>query len=129
MGYILKGSQILALQFKSGSNPRHQSKNIEMKYKTHIKVPPPPRTYRGCQIRAGQPSCKHFAPAQDFFKYDRKLLPTPPNFEKKHCSCIFEGHLTTNPILSALHLQGFKSNIYVHFHPVNKSLIGISIWK
>ena len=57
------------------------------------------------------------APARDFFKPARK--------RKKHCSCILEGRLTTNPILSALHLQGLKSNIYVHFHLVNKSLNGI----
>ena len=38
----------------------------------------------------------------------------------------FSGHLITNPILSALHLQGVKSNIYVQFQLVNKQLIGIS---
>ena len=36
ISFILKGSQILAFQSK-GSNPRHRSKNIETKYKTHIK--------------------------------------------------------------------------------------------
>ena len=39
------------------------------------------------------------------------------------------GHLTTNPTLSALHLQGLESNIYVHFQILNKQLIGISILK
>jgi hypothetical protein len=43
--------------------------------------------------------------------------------------CILEGRLTTNPILSALHIQGLKSNIYVHFQLVNKQLIGISFRK
>ena len=38
---------------------------------------------------------------------------------------ILEGRLTTNPILSALHRQGLKSNIYVHFQLVYKLLIGI----
>ena len=64
-----------------------------------------------------------------------KLLPLPGIFlnppenscppcplRKKHCSCILEGRLTTNPILSAFHLQGLKSNIYVHFHLINKPL-------
>ena len=34
--FILKGSQISVLQLKSWSNLKRQSKNIEMKYKTHI---------------------------------------------------------------------------------------------
>ena len=33
--------------------------------------------------------------------------------KKKHCPCLPDGHLFTNPILSALHFQGPKSNIYV----------------
>jgi hypothetical protein len=89
----------------------------------------PPTNYGGCQIRAGATSREISAPARDFFKPARKQLPAPPENEKKHCSCILEGRLTTNPILSALHLQGLKSNIYVHFHLVNKSLIGISFRK
>ena len=35
------------------------------------------------------------------------------------------GCVTTNPTLSALHLQGLKSNIIVHFHLIDKQLIGI----
>ena len=46
----------------------------------------------------------------------QKNVACPSDFEKIHCPCILEGHLLTNPILSALHLQGPKSNIYVHFH-------------
>ena len=38
MSFILKGSQILAFQLKVDSNPRRQSKNIEMNYITHIKL-------------------------------------------------------------------------------------------
>ena len=38
MSFILKGSQILALQLKGQFNPRRQSKNIELKYETHIKL-------------------------------------------------------------------------------------------
>ena len=45
---------------------------------------------------------------------------------KNHCPCILEGCLPTKPILSAFHLQGLKSNIYVRFQVVSKQLIGIS---
>jgi hypothetical protein len=38
MSSILKGSQILAFHLKVGSNPRRQSKNIEMNYISHIKL-------------------------------------------------------------------------------------------
>ena len=44
---------------------------------------------------------------------------------KKNCSCILEAHLFTNLIFSAFHLQRPKSNIYVHFHLVNKQLMRI----
>jgi len=40
----------------------------------------------------------------------------PVRIQKNHRLCILEGNCSTNPILSALHLQGSKSNIYVHFH-------------
>ena len=36
----------------------------------------------------------------------RKLPPARPILKKTRCSCILEGHLPTNPILSALHPQG-----------------------
>ena len=58
-----------------------------------------------------------------------KNVARPAQLQKKHCPCILEGRLTTNPILSALHLQGLISNIYVHFQVVSKQLIGISSWK
>ena len=83
---------------------------------------PPLWAMEGVKSRRGQPSREVFEP-------DRKLLPAPPNTRKNHCPCILEGHLATNPILSALRLQGLKSNIYVHFHLVNKQLIEISLWK
>ena len=35
------------------------------------------------------------------------------------------GRLTTNPILSALHLQDLKSNKYVHFQLINKQPFGL----
>ena len=40
----------------------------------------------------------------------------------KLCPYILEGHLSTKPILSAPHLQGPISNIYVHFRLVDKQL-------
>ena len=58
-----------------------------------------------------------------------KTAAHPAQLRKKHCPCIFENHLTTNPMLSALHLQSLKSNIYGHFHWVNKQLTGISLSK
>jgi hypothetical protein len=53
----------------------------------------------------------------------------PVQHQKKYCPCILKGCLIKNLILSALHLQGLKSNIYVHFHFVNKQLIEISFRK
>ena len=76
----------------------------------------------------GNPSGKRFPPPGKFWTQP-KIVARPAQLRKKHCPCILEGRLTTNPILSALHLQGLKSNIYVHFHLVNKPLIGISFQK
>ena len=36
--WVLKASQIVALQWKGWFKSRRQSRNIEMKYKTHIKL-------------------------------------------------------------------------------------------
>jgi hypothetical protein len=36
----------------------------------------------------------------------------PARLRENHCLSISEGHLSTNTILSVLHLQGPKSNIY-----------------
>ena len=44
---------------------------------------------------------------------------------KKNCPCLLEAHLFTNLLFSAFHLQRPKSNIYVHFHLVNKQLMRI----
>ena len=55
------------------------------------------------------------------FRTQPKIVVHPLDF-KNHCPYNFEGHSSTNPILSTLHLQGPKSNIYVHFHLV-KNLI------
>jgi hypothetical protein len=50
------------------------------------------------------------------------MLPALPNFEKNVALAFFVGHLTTNPMLSVLRLQGLRSNIYVHFQLVNKQI-------
>ena len=63
------------------------------------------------------------------FKTPPKTSARNTQLRKNHCSCILEGHLSTNPTLGTLHLQGPKSNIYVHFHWVNKLLTGISLLK
>ena len=64
-----------------------------------------------------------------FFWTRPKTSTRPTWLWKHHCPCILEGHFSTNPILSALQLQGPKSNIYVHFHWVNRQLTGISFLK
>ena len=57
-----------------------------------------------------------------------KIVSQPAQLKKEHCPCLLEGRLTTNPILSALHLQSLNSNIYIcmHFQVVSQQLIGIS---
>ena len=56
------------------------------------------RTLGGVRSERGQPSRKIFAPAQDFFEPDRKIVARPAQLRKKHCPCILEGRLTTNRI-------------------------------
>ena len=81
----------------------------------------PVRTLGGVRSGRGQPSREKIDSTEN----------CTPDFEKIHCSCILEGHSPTNPILSALHPQGPKSNIYVHFQVVSKQLVGVSLskWK
>jgi hypothetical protein len=83
----------------------------------------PPTNYGRCQIREGPALLRDFCPRPGFFWTWPKIVARPAQLRKKHCPCILEGRLTTNPILSALHLQGLKSNIYVQFPQVNKPLI------
>ena len=45
-----------------------------------------------------------------------KLLSAPCDIQKNYCPCFLEGHFFTNPILSAFHLRGPKSNIYIYTH-------------
>jgi hypothetical protein len=93
-----------------------------------VEIKSPYTNYRGCQIQAG-------ATLPGSFWTRPKTTSCPAQLRKKHCPCILEGRLITNPILSALHLQGLKPHIYIyiyiymHFHLVNKPLIGISFRK
>jgi hypothetical protein len=86
----------------------------------------PLRERMGVSDPGGGSLPQNFCPRPGFFQTRPKTAARPVRKLKKNCSCILEGRLTTNPILSALHLQGLKSIIYVHFPQVNKPLIGIS---
>jgi hypothetical protein len=70
----------------------------------------PPTNYGGggCQIHVG-------ATLLGIFWNWPKTTARPAQLRKKYYPCILEGRLTTNHILSALHLQGLQSNIYLHF--------------
>ena len=94
-------------------------------------------THHGGQGPSGpRPVIQH--PHQFLFGFnpDQQLLPAPPDSKKAH-PCILEGHLSTNPIWNARHLEGPKFYIYVcvrvrecaHFPFVNKQLIEISFPK
>ena len=74
-------------------------------------TPPPYELFGGGRFGQGQPSERN----PDFLDLTENFCP-PARLWKNHCSCIFEGHLSTNPILNALHLQGSKFNIFFHFH-------------
>ena len=76
-----------------------------------VKHPPPKRTFQGRWIRAGATPQKEI---QIFWAQPKTSTRLGFDFKKNHGPCILEGHLSTNPISSALHLQGPKSNIYVH---------------
>ena len=92
----------------------------------------PPMNYGGVSYPGrGSPLGNHFPPPGKIlnltenrylpYPTSKKILPLPswrPLDYKSH-------------IVSALHLQGLNSNIYMHFHLVNKPLIGISFrkWK
>ena len=86
-----------------------------------------PRTFWGRKIRAGAAALQKIL---ILCTRPKTAIPAcPPDFKKNPCPCILEGHLLTNPILSALHLQDPKSNIYVHCRWVNKQLTRISFPK
>ena len=78
----------------------------------------------GPTIKHSRQSCQNI---HYFWDPDRQLLSALPN--SKNHPCILEGHLSTNPILSALLLEGPKFNIYVHFPLEDKQLKKISFLK
>ena len=62
----------------------------------------------------------------------KKLIPTGnccahSAWFRKDCSCILEGHLFTNFILSAFHLEGPKFEIYIYIYMLD-SLLWINNW-
>ena len=81
----------------------------------------PTTNFGGC-VRSGEGK-----PSRSIFHPDPNLLPAPPDFGKNIALAFLKAALTKNLILSALHLQGPKSNIYVHVRWINKQLIGISL--
>jgi hypothetical protein len=59
----------------------------------------------------------------DFFLLPMKFQPIPTNYKSNKIAFAFmQAAYTQKPILIALHLQGPKSIIYVHFSLVNKQL-------
>jgi hypothetical protein len=74
----------------------------------------PPTSVWGVSDPGGAALPRNFCPHPNFFQTHPKTDARPARKQKKLCSCILEGRLTTNPILSALHLQGLKSNIYIY---------------
>ena len=54
-----------------------------------------------------------FTKKSRYSRPDRKLMHVPPEFEKAITLAFFKGHLSTNPILCALHFQGPKFNMCV----------------
>jgi hypothetical protein len=73
----------------------------------------PPYELWGVSHPCGGSPPEKFLPPSDFFLNPTENCCLPHPTSKKHCPCILEGCLPTNPILSADHLQGLKSNIYI----------------
>ena len=103
--------------FQSIESQTHFSTCWHVKRRMLNLLPPSPSTnfFGGGRFGQGQPPRKK----SRFFGRDWKLFPTCPTSEKP-LPLHSWGHLSTTPILNALHLQGPRSNIYVHFHWVNK---------
>ena len=96
---------------------------------THSLLPSPSSRYHptpvGARAHAKLHGSHHVGPWSRLIQ--KTLIPIgnryPPRLNYYYYfkyPCILEGHLSTNPILSALHLWGPKSNIYVHFPLINK---------
>ena len=93
----------------------------------------PLRTFRGRGWRhnqgwALQPTTLG-QPPKISFRLERKLMPIPPDFEKKLLLYCWRLLFPQNPISNVPHSQDPKSNIYVHFHLVNKHSTYISFLK
>ena len=83
-----------------------------------VKVPP--TNFQG--VRSGQGAAlptKFLPPPRFYSNLPENRCPSRLK-TKKNCSCILKSRLTTNPILSALHLQGLKANIYICALPPSK---------
>ena len=100
---------------------------------THSLLPSPSSRYHptpvGARAHAKLHGSHHAGPWSRLIQ--KTLIPIgnryPPRLNYYYYfkyPCILEGHLSTNPILSALHLWGPKSNIYVHFPLINKKIDG-----
>jgi hypothetical protein len=87
--------------------------------------PSPPTNFLG-EVDSGSGSCP--SRKSKIYGPNQKLLAALPTL-KNPLLLHLGGHLSTNPILSALHLQDPNFNIHVHFHWVNKQLIWISFSK
>jgi hypothetical protein len=75
------------------------------------------RAFRGTWVGVGAATPRKKI---EIFWTRPKIIACLAWFWRKHCTCILEGHLLTYPILSALHLQGLESNLYVYFYLINK---------
>jgi hypothetical protein len=85
---------------------------------------------RGCQAGPRNPAPLGSPVKNEKNDPGRQLLCPPCLIpEEKNRSYILEGHLFTNLILSALHLEGLEFYIYARFPFGNKQLIGISFPK
>ena len=86
---------------------------------------PPPGTFWGRNIRAGTAARLE---NKDFMDLTGNCCP-PARLRKTIAFAFLKATYPQIPILSALHLQEPKSNIYLHFHWVSKQLIGVSFSK
>ena len=70
---------------------------------------------KGCQGWARDPAPLDNPAKLFIFWISTNNRASLPNSNKTNCPCNLEGHLSTNPMLSALHLVGPKFNVDVHF--------------
>jgi hypothetical protein len=89
--------------------PKAQSR-VQERERKREDVKFPLQTFRGKNIRIGVAARLE---NQDFLDLTQIVGRPPTQLQKNYCPCILEGHLSTNPILSAIHIQGLESKIYV----------------